>query len=214
MPGARCQSVSTTPEDSRGLRDIAVHERIPASPPTLSISRVFPAGILRIVLMRVTLRHAVGPLVVGTLLTLTCPVSARGQVSTASSQSASKPQPDSSGDDRLATPTGNEVNVSIGRYNYTEPGGRASRSTAPKVGGEYAGTVSLNRRRHWFTEADVRGTFGNVTYAGWCSPLLITPNSASPNGYELDIGDPSRAARPATGLVCGGAGPGRQGPHR
>ena len=37
----------------------------------------------------------------------------------------------------------------------------------------------------------MRGTVGNVTYTGWCSPWLITPNSASPNGYGLDEGDAS-----------------------
>ena len=52
-------------------------------------------------------------------------------------------------------------------------------------------TLSLSKRRHWFAQTDVRGTIGNVTYTGWCSPFLITPNSASPNGYELDVGDAS-----------------------
>ena len=61
----------------------------------------------------------------------------------------------------------------------------------PKLGGEYTGTLSLDKRRHWFAQANVRGTIGNVTYDGWCSPWLITPNSASPNGYELDVGDAS-----------------------
>jgi hypothetical protein len=37
----------------------------------------------------------------------------------------------------------------------------------------------------------VRGTIGNATYDGWCVPWLITPSSASPNGYALDIGDAS-----------------------
>src|SRR4030095_4593122 len=44
---------------------------------------------------------------------------------------------------------------------------------------------------HWFAQADLSGTLGNVAYNGWCSPFLITPNSASPNGYELDVGDAS-----------------------
>jgi hypothetical protein len=157
-----------------------------------------------------TLRYRVGPLVVGTLLTMMCPVSARGQVSAASSQSASKPQPDSSQaqaalqtqqeqaahaaaavDDRLATPTGHDVNVSVGSYTYVEPNGLAISIDGVKLGGEYTGTVSLDKRRHWFVQANVRGTFGNVTYTGWCSPWLITPNSASPNGYELGTGDAS-----------------------
>ena len=159
--------------------------------------------------MRVTLRHTVGPLVFGTVLTLTCPASAQGQVSTASSQSASKPQQDSSGkqtrqspqgqatdrpaavDDRLATPTGHDVNVGVGSYTYVEPDPVDISIHGPKLGGEYTGTASLDRRRHWFVQANVRGTIGNVTYTGWCSPWLIKPNSASPNGYELDVGDRS-----------------------
>jgi hypothetical protein len=141
--------------------------------------------------MRVTHRHTVGSLVVGTLLTLTCPVSAEGQVSTASSQSASKPQQDSSVDDRLATPTGHEVNVSVGSYTYVEPGALSISIHGIKLGGEYTGTVSLDKRQHWFAQANVRGTIGNVTYTGWCSPWMITPNAASPNGYELGVGDAS-----------------------
>jgi hypothetical protein len=141
--------------------------------------------------MAVTLRHAVGPLVVGTLLTLACPVSAQGQAATSSSQPVSKPQPDSSGDNRLATPTGHELNASVGSYTYVEPGDLSISIHGIKLGGEYTGTVSLNKRRHWFVQANVRGTFGNVTYTGWCSPWLITPNSASPNGYELGVGDAS-----------------------
>jgi hypothetical protein len=61
----------------------------------------------------------------------------------------------------------------------------------PKVAGEYAGTLSLDKRRHWFGRADVRGTVGNTTYDGWCYPFVITPDSTSPNGYALDVGDSS-----------------------
>ena len=89
------------------------------------------------------------------------------------------------------TPTGQEVNVSTSSYTYTEPGATAISIHGVKFGGEYTYTSSLNKRRHWYAQADVRGTFGSATYNGWCSPFLITPNSASPNGYELDIGDPS-----------------------
>jgi hypothetical protein len=53
------------------------------------------------------------------------------------------------------------------------------------------GTLSLNEREHWFAQADVRGNVGSVTYDGWCLPWLITPDSASPNGYRLDLGDAS-----------------------
>ena len=94
-------------------------------------------------------------------------------------------------DDRLATPTGHEVNVSVGSYTYVEPSALRISIHGTKLGGEYTGTVSLDKRRHWFAQANVRGTIGNVTYTGWCSPWLITPNSASPNGYELDVGDAS-----------------------
>src|SRR5262252_11155317 len=51
------------------------------------------------------------------------------------------------------------------------------------------GWSRVHGRRHWFAQTGVRGTIGNVTYTGWCSPFLITPNRASPNGYELDVSD-------------------------
>jgi hypothetical protein len=94
-------------------------------------------------------------------------------------------------DASLATPTGHEVNVSVGTYTYSEPGEQSISIHGPKLGGEYAATLSLSKRRLWFVQADGRGTLGNVTYDGWCSPWLITPNSASPNGYQLDLGDAS-----------------------
>jgi len=94
-------------------------------------------------------------------------------------------------DPSLATPTGHEVNGSVGSYTYTEPGAQSISIHGGKVGGEYTATLSLDKRRHWFAQADVRGIIGNTTYDGWCSPFLITPNNASPNGYELDIGDAS-----------------------
>jgi hypothetical protein len=94
-------------------------------------------------------------------------------------------------DDRLATPTGHDVNVSVESYTYVEPGAQGISIHGTKLGAEYTGTVSLGQRRHWFAQANVRGTVGNVTYTGWCSPWLITPNSASPNGYELDEGQAS-----------------------
>jgi len=56
---------------------------------------------------------------------------------------------------------------------------------------EYAGTLSLSAGRHWFVQAHLRSTLGAATYTGWCSPFVITPDNASPNGYLLDIGDPS-----------------------
>ena len=91
----------------------------------------------------------------------------------------------------LATPTGHEVNVSVGGYTYSEPGAQSISIHGVKVAGEYTATLSLGKRRHWFAQTDVRGTIGSATYTGWCSPFLITPNSASPNGYELDFGEAS-----------------------
>ncbi len=100
-------------------------------------------------------------------------------------------QPVAEVDASLATPTGHEVNASVASYTYTEPGAQSISIQGAKVGGEYTATLSLNKRRHWFAQTNVRGTVGNVTYTGWCSPFLITPNAASPNGYELDVGDAS-----------------------
>ena len=91
----------------------------------------------------------------------------------------------------LATPTGHEVNATVANYTYTEPGAQSITIQGVKVGGEYTGTLALSKRRHWFSQADVRGVIGGVNYTGWCSPFLITPNTASPNGYELDFGNAS-----------------------
>jgi hypothetical protein len=94
-------------------------------------------------------------------------------------------------DHGLATPTGHEVDFSLGTYTYSEPGDQSISIHGIKFGGDYTGTLSLNRQRLWFLQADVRGTIGDVTYDGWCSPWLITPDGTSPNGYALDIGDAS-----------------------
>jgi hypothetical protein len=94
-------------------------------------------------------------------------------------------------DERLATPAGHDVNVSVSGYSYVEPGAQSISIDGVKIGGEYTGTVSLDKRQHWFVQANVRGTMGNVTYTGWCSPWLIIPNSTSPNGYELGEGKAS-----------------------
>lgn len=91
----------------------------------------------------------------------------------------------------LATPTGHELRFTLGNYTYKEPGATSISIHGAKFGVEYTGTLSLNKPRHWFVQVDVRGITGNTRYNGWCSPFLIKPNSASPNGYELDIGDPS-----------------------
>jgi hypothetical protein len=109
--------------------------------------------------------------------------------------SASTPPAQSRGaeavDPSLTTPTGHEVSVSVGGYTYIEPGALRISIHGPKVGGQYRGTLSLNDRQHWFAQGDVRGIVGNLTYDGWCSPFLITPNSSSPNGWALDEGDAS-----------------------
>ena len=89
------------------------------------------------------------------------------------------------------TPTGQDVNATVSGYTYTEPSATSISIHGPKVGGEYTATLSLNERRHWFAQGNVRGMIGIATYTGWCSPYLIRPNNTSSNGYELDIGDPS-----------------------
>jgi hypothetical protein len=91
----------------------------------------------------------------------------------------------------LATPTGHEVSAAIASYTYREPGAQSISIQGAKFVGEYTGTLSFNRQQHWFARAQVRGTLGNVAYDGWCSPFLIAPSGASPNGYELDVGDAS-----------------------
>jgi hypothetical protein len=115
---------------------------------------------------------------------------------TAAAQTPGTPPPsaqrhESADDSILATPIGNEVNVSFGGYRYTEPGDQSISIHGPKFGGGYTGTLSLNKRRRWFAQTDVRGMFGSTTYDGWCSPYIISPDSTSPNGYALDIGDAS-----------------------
>ena len=95
------------------------------------------------------------------------------------------------GDVGLATPIGHEVSVSVGPYTYAEPGTLSISIDGMKIGGEYTATLSVNERRRWFAQADVRGTIGDVTYTGWCSPFVITPNNASPNGYLLHFGNSS-----------------------
>ena len=86
------------------------------------------------------------------------------------------------------TPTGNEIKVAVAGYDYVEPGDLRISIHGPKFGGEYLGAFVLDRRSHLFTKADARFTFGNTAYDGWCAPWLITPNSASPNGYRLGLG--------------------------
>jgi hypothetical protein len=91
----------------------------------------------------------------------------------------------------LATPTGHEVSAGVASYTYREPGTQSISISGVKFVAEYTGTLSLDQRRHWFLQAQGRGTVGNTSYDGWCYPFLITPNSASPNGYQLGVGDSS-----------------------
>ncbi len=83
------------------------------------------------------------------------------------------------------------MSLLTGRYTYVEPGPLRISIHGLKVGGEYAGTLSLGARRRWFVQAGVRGVGGATGYDGFCRPWLIRPNSASPNGYELGLGDAS-----------------------
>lgn len=91
----------------------------------------------------------------------------------------------------LATPVGSELSVSFGGYNYVEPEDLSISIHGAKLGGEYTGTFWVNKQHHWFAQGNFRGIFGNTKYDGWCSPYLLTPDSTSPNGYLLDIGDAS-----------------------
>ena len=95
------------------------------------------------------------------------------------------------GPESLATPSGSEVSAGVASYTYREPGDQAISIHGVKFVADYTGTLALSRARRWFLQVEGRGTFGSATYDGWCSPFLITPNGSSPNGYELDIGDPS-----------------------
>jgi len=91
----------------------------------------------------------------------------------------------------LSTPTGHELSAGLASYIYREPGAQAISIHGAKFVADYTGTLSLNRGQHWFAQANLRGTLGHVGYNGWCSPFLITPDSESPNGYALDVGDAS-----------------------
>ena len=104
---------------------------------------------------------------------------------TASQAFAQSPDPS------LATPAGNEVKADLSGYTYVEPGDTSISIRGIKVGGEDTATLSLNEQRHLFFQADARAVIGTTKYTGWCSPFLITPNGSSPNGYALNIGDPS-----------------------
>jgi hypothetical protein len=131
------------------------------------------------------IRNSMGVLLLAGIL---APVSHEAFAQTSTPHAAAQPRGAATVDSGLATPIGHELNMSISSYKYTEPGPEIS-IHGPKFGGEYTGTLSLNRPQHWFTQANVRGSIGRTTYDGSCAPWLITPNSSSPNGYELDLGD-------------------------
>ena len=94
-------------------------------------------------------------------------------------------------DPTLATPEGTDISVSLGSYTYTEPGDTAISIHGLKVGGDFTGTLAISQRHHVFFQTNARGLVGATKYTGWCSPFFITPNSGSPNGYELRVGGPS-----------------------
>jgi hypothetical protein len=126
---------------------------------------------------------------VGVMALTSFPALAQSSGSAAAARAPS--QGTAAGGAGLATQTGHELNVSLGSYKYIEPDAPSISIHGVKFGGEYTGTLSLDRSRHWFVQADLRGTTGHVAYDGWCYPFLITPNSASPNGWQLDVGDAS-----------------------
>ena len=119
------------------------------------------------------------------------PLEALAQTPAAPSRASAPAAATGVGDAGLGTRPGHELNVSFGHYTYTEPGALSISIHGPKFVGGYTGTFALSPRRHLFAQADVRASVGNTTYDGFCSPFFIAPNTASPNGYELDIGDAS-----------------------
>jgi hypothetical protein len=91
----------------------------------------------------------------------------------------------------LATPTGHEVSAGLASYTYREPSAHEISIHGARFVADYTGTLSVNKDRRWFAQAQVRSTIGNVAYDGWCSPFLITADNTSPNGYALGVGDSS-----------------------
>jgi len=91
----------------------------------------------------------------------------------------------------LGTRTGHELSAGLASYTYREPGTHDISIHGTRFVTDYAGTASIYQRRHVFAQAQLQTTLGNVSYTGWCSPFIITPEPASPNGYALDVGDAS-----------------------
>ena len=89
----------------------------------------------------------------------------------------------------LGTLAGHEINFGVGGYKYQEPGDFTISISGAKFSGEYTGVIQFDQQRNWFAKANARISFGKGNYNGWCAPWLITPDSTSPNGYALDLGD-------------------------
>ena len=100
---------------------------------------------------------------------------------------------------KLATPTGHDVDVSAAHYDYVEPGAHSISIHGPKIGAGYTGTLPLSSRRHWFARADVRGTIGSATYDGWCSPWRSGRTASRRMVTSWISATPRRAARPVEG---------------
>src|SRR5262245_16666055 len=77
------------------------------------------------------------------------------------------PRPTATVETDLSTPTGHEVSAGLASYTYREPGDQAISIHGAKFEAAYTGTLSLNKARHWFAQADVRSTVGNTVYDGW-----------------------------------------------
>ena len=91
----------------------------------------------------------------------------------------------------LGTPAGHELSAGLASYTYREPGAHDISIHGTRFVTDYTGTLSISKRHQWFAQAELRSTLGTVAYTGWCSPFMLTPEPASPNGYALDVGDPS-----------------------
>lgn len=119
------------------------------------------------------------------------PLHALAQASASASTPLSRSQAGGEADAALATQTGSEVSAGVGGYTYTEPGDTSISIHGPKFAAGYTAAVSFSPRHHWFLQADGRALAGSATYDGWCSPFLIRPDSTSPNGYALGLGERS-----------------------
>lgn len=98
-----------------------------------------------------------------------------------------------------ATKPRHDVAAGLSGYNYVEPGDLAISIHGVKFSGEYTGTFLLDQRRRWFVRANARASFGSTNYDGWCAPWQIAPESASPNGYRLDLGEFSQCTDTGNG---------------